>query len=83
MAAYSDLTVRLRAMGVFIVECGELERFAPSVGTHGPAWVTEVLRKDLATDEEIEEARMFVRNIVGMEPSGPEGRGLQREPNSG
>ncbi len=66
-AAYADLTNKLRAIGVFIVDCGELERFAPSVGAHGPGWVTEVLRKDLATDSELQEAREFVCKVTDIQ----------------
>ncbi len=33
----------LRAMGVHVVTVGELERWAPAVGGHGPAWVAAAL----------------------------------------
>ncbi len=66
-AAYDELTRRLSCIGVFIVHCGELERFVPSVGAHGPGWVSEVLHRDLASDQELNDAREFVRDIVGLE----------------
>jgi ABC-type transporter Mla maintaining outer membrane lipid asymmetry ATPase subunit MlaF len=66
--AFMDLTGRLRKMGVFIVECGELERFVPSLGSHGPAWVNEALRKDLANDPELAPAREFVRDLAKIGP---------------
>jgi hypothetical protein len=65
--AYIDLMGKLQGIGVFIVGCGELERFVPSVGAHGPAWVTEVLRKDLLRDNELEAARSFVQELTDIE----------------
>lgn len=57
------LLVGLRKRGIFVVEVGELEGFARTVGGHGPAWVNEVLKKDLARDAELENARRFVRDL--------------------
>jgi energy-coupling factor transporter ATP-binding protein EcfA2 len=62
--ACSRLFDALETMGVFIVPVGELEKFCRSVGNHGPAWVAEVLKKDLALDPELEDARKFVAKII-------------------
>jgi ABC-type cobalamin/Fe3+-siderophores transport system ATPase subunit len=64
--AFNNLSSRLMAIGIFVVECGELERFVPSVGGHGPAWLTEVLRRHLAKVPELEAARAFVRELTGI-----------------
>jgi energy-coupling factor transporter ATP-binding protein EcfA2 len=37
------LLEELQAAGLFVVPVGEIERFAPAIGGHGPAWVNEVL----------------------------------------
>lgn len=37
----------LRALRLLVVPVGELERFAPNVSGHGPAWATEVLEQKL------------------------------------
>lgn len=66
-AAFLSLNSNLERIGIFIVDCGELERFVPSVGLHGPSWVTEVLQKDLATDPELDQARSFVRKACGLQ----------------
>jgi energy-coupling factor transporter ATP-binding protein EcfA2 len=63
--AYDRLADQLRHVGVFLVEVGELERFCPSVGGHGPTWVNEVLSRNLATDPSLEEARVFVKRLLG------------------
>ena len=55
-----SLLSSLRSLGLFVVECGELERFAPTVGKHGPQFVAEALKRDLARDPELEGARQFV-----------------------
>ena len=45
--------------GLFILECGELERLCPTIGNHGRAWVNQVLKRDLQADLELEPARRF------------------------
>jgi hypothetical protein len=46
-ARASALISALNAIGLLVVPVGELERFVPAVGGHGPSWVAEVLRRDL------------------------------------
>jgi len=57
---YNKLAAELRKLGILIVEVGEMERFCPAIGGHGPAWVNEVLTRDLAADPDLEAARKFV-----------------------
>jgi hypothetical protein len=58
---------KLRDLGLFVVKCGELERFVPDVGGKGPKWVSEVLStKDLAKDPALEEARKFVSELIDL-----------------
>jgi hypothetical protein len=65
MDAALRLLKLLRTRGLYVVPCGELERFVPSVGGHGPTWVNQVLEsRDLATDEELREARSFVSEAL-------------------
>ena len=47
--AAQNLLDGLESLGLLVVPVGELERFATTVGGHGPAWVTEVLEKKLHT----------------------------------
>jgi hypothetical protein len=54
----------LRSFGVHVVEVGEVEGFARSVGNHGPRWVNEALKKDLKTDPELDPARRFVERLL-------------------
>ncbi|MCW5799765.1 MAG: AAA family ATPase [Nitrospira sp.] len=54
----------LKKIGLLVVEEGELECFDKGVGNDGPAWVNEVLKKDLLNDPVLESARRFVRSIV-------------------
>jgi hypothetical protein len=65
-----DLLLRhLEQFGLFIVKCGEIERFAPSLGAHGPKWVAQALEKDLASDPELESARAFITEVFGIGPA--------------
>lgn len=58
------LLTALRTMGLFVVEVGEVEGFAKSIGGHGPKWVNAVMQRPLATDPELKIAREFVLDIV-------------------
>jgi hypothetical protein len=62
--ACTRLLNTLEASGVFVVPVGELEGFAKSVGGHGPAWVAEVLKQNLASSPELVQARQFVSKII-------------------
>ena len=61
---YERLVAALREIGLFVVEVGELERFYPAAGGHGPTWVNEVLTKDLANDSGLRIARDFVTTLL-------------------
>ncbi len=60
--AADRLVNRLREIGILIVTVGELERFVPQVGGHGPRWVASVLEKELHKNSS-EEAKTFVESI--------------------
>ncbi|MGO9481870.1 MAG: hypothetical protein ACLP05_08835 [Candidatus Kryptoniota bacterium] len=62
--AFERIQKQLKAVGLFIVEVGELEGFDRSVGNHGPKWINEVLTKDLKTDAELQTARQFVKEVT-------------------
>jgi hypothetical protein len=62
--ACANLLKELRKIGLYVVEVGELESFARTVGGHGPRWVNDVLSKDLAKDAELAPARQFVQSII-------------------
>jgi energy-coupling factor transporter ATP-binding protein EcfA2 len=63
--AFEQIQLKFKEKGLFIVEIGELESFARSIGNHGPKWVNEVLTtKDLKTDGELEAARKFISEVI-------------------
>jgi predicted ATP-dependent endonuclease of OLD family len=64
--AYQEIDAICRTNGLFIVPVGELECFYKLNTNHGTKWVNEILEKvDLKQDTELEEARKFVREIIG------------------
>jgi AAA domain, putative AbiEii toxin, Type IV TA system len=63
--AFNRLESALAAIGVFILDVGQLESFDKSVGGHGPAWVNKVLEKDL-NRKELATARRFVERVMGI-----------------
>ncbi len=58
------LLADLNAIGVFVVPDGEMEGFCRDVSGHGPRWVEDVLKLDLATDETLANARRFMGEVV-------------------
>ena len=54
----------LRAISVYVLDVGEIERFAPSIGSHGPKWASAVLERDLIDDPELRNAREFIDKLV-------------------
>jgi len=62
--AFDRLQVKLKSIGLLVLEVGELEGFVKSIGNHGPKWVSEVLVKDLKNDPEFQVAREFVKQFT-------------------
>jgi AAA15 family ATPase/GTPase len=62
--AFEKIQTCFKEKGFFIVEIGELESFAKSVGSHGPKWVNDVLTKDLINDPELKTARDFISLVT-------------------
>jgi energy-coupling factor transporter ATP-binding protein EcfA2 len=58
-----ELLAILRTRSLHVVAVGELEGFVPSIGGHGPAWVEQALRLDLANGPEAATAREFVASL--------------------
>jgi energy-coupling factor transporter ATP-binding protein EcfA2 len=55
----------LSELGIHIVPVGEVEQFCKSIGGHGPSWVNKVLdQHDLATSNDLEDARKFAESIL-------------------
>ena len=67
-AKLDELLHYLKNYGLFVVHCGEIERFVPSIGTHGPKWVAQALAKDISTDPELETARIFITEVFDIGP---------------
>ncbi|RKG90096.1 ATP-binding protein [Corallococcus sp. CA049B] len=63
------LLADLKHLGLFVVECGEMESFVPTVGGHGNAWLAEVLRMNLRQDPHLEHARRFVQGLFSPQPN--------------
>lgn len=61
---FDVLNLKLREIGIFLVEVGELEGFCKTIGAHGPSWAVEALQREIASDPELEPARQFVRSLV-------------------
>src|SRR5262249_46993389 len=59
------LLANLEQIGLFVVECGEVERFDPSIDGKGARWVATVLEtRDLSRAQELEDARRFVTCLI-------------------
>jgi hypothetical protein len=62
--ALNKLLHGLSKIGLHIVEVGQLESFDKTIGAHGPDWVNEAIKKDLARDQGFEYARTFVKELI-------------------
>ena len=52
---------------VFILECGEIERFVPDVGGHGNVWVEKTFtRYENFNDPVYDEAKRFVKSVFNI-----------------
>lgn len=61
---FNKINKFLKVNNIFILECGEIERFVPDVSGHGNNWVEKVFEKYKDIDDDVyEEARRFIRNI--------------------
>ena len=53
----------LAGIGIHVVQCGELERFVPTIGGHGPDWLHNVLdHYPEVSDPVYDAAKNFVRS---------------------
>lgn len=64
MALFNEIKEFLIDYNIFILECGEIERFVPEVSGHGNTWVEKVFTNyaDISTDV-YDEARKFIRTV--------------------
>lgn len=65
----------LEHVGIYLVPGGETESFCPSIGGHGPAFVTRVLDEIPLDDDRLDELRKFTRRVhqgqaAPIEPTG-------------
>lgn len=63
-AAFTKLKFELKKVGLLIPEVGEVEGFVRSVGNKSSRWLSDVLAKDLKNDDELNEARQFVEQLL-------------------
>jgi len=54
----------LNENNIFILDCGEIERFVPEIDMHGSAWVEEVFKryKDI-NDSIYDKAKEFIKKV--------------------
>lgn len=54
----------LKKHKVFILKCGEIERFVPTVGGHGNTWVEKTFEKYNDIDNKVyDEAKQFIKEV--------------------
>src|SRR5213078_2092511 len=68
-AHLDELLRYLQNCGLFAVKCGEIERFVPSIGAHGPKFVAQALARDIANDPELELSRAFITEVFDIGPN--------------
>lgn len=66
---YNQIISFLNESNIFVVECGEIERFITEIDGHGSLWVEEVFKKYPTFDEpEYSNAKEFIKKVfkIGM-----------------
>lgn len=71
----AQLLQMLERVGIYLVPGGETESFCPSIGGHGPSFVTKVLNEVPLDDDRLDELRKFTRRVhqgeaAPIEPTG-------------
>ena len=65
---FNQLKEFLNEHKVFILECGEIERFVPEVGGHGNVWVEKTFaRYDDLNDSVYNEVKQFIKNVFDIQ----------------
>ena len=60
---YKALKSTLEDLGIFVIPVGEIEKFCPEIGSHGPKFVTKLLTDIPLSDSRLAELRDFVAHI--------------------
>ena len=64
---FNQLKDFLNEHKVFILECGEIERFVPEVSGHGNIWVEKTFAKYNDLNHSIyNEVKQFIKNVFGI-----------------
>lgn len=62
---FNEIKEYLSEFGIFIVECGEIERFVPDVAGHGNKWLENAFKRhsNIEDDEIYSEAKAFIERV--------------------
>lgn len=61
---FDKINIFLKEHNVFVLECGEIERFVPDVSGHGNAWVEKTFKTYEDIGEEVyDEAKRFIKAV--------------------
>lgn len=61
---FENVKAFLKKYGIFILECGEIERLLPDVPDHGDVWVEQVFSKHQDISNKVyDEARKFIKEV--------------------
>jgi hypothetical protein len=62
-AEFNSFKNKLEDIGIYIIAVGEIENFCPEVGSHGPRYVTTLLKEIPLNDERLADLREFVSHV--------------------
>lgn len=68
---YIDLRTKLEEVGIYLVPVGEVENFYPSIGGHGPKFVTSLLSNVPLGSNELRPLHEFVKKVCGRPAASP------------
>lgn len=64
---YNKIIKFLNENNIYVVECGEIERFITEIDGHGNAWVEKVFKKYPLLDEPVyDDVKKFIKNVFNI-----------------
>jgi hypothetical protein len=60
---FTKLRNNLMEIGIYVIDCGEVENFCTEVGGHGPKFVMQLLSSVSLSDPKLEDLRRFVEIV--------------------
>lgn len=67
MRRYTEIKQKLEENNIYILDCGEIEKFVPIISGHGNSWVESVLKEYENMDNQIfDNVKIFIKTVFNI-----------------